>query len=140
MTTISEFNHNPCPKWGATDVNAYFDLFLDESNLTRLVLDNSWGGTSVDLSPAIKAGETVTHLMLNPVDAPVYLRYDNEAGDPECIHGDDLSRIISLLKLKDVADEEFVEGDALVMGADGLFHRYSISDLEARVAALENNQ
>lgn len=142
MTTISEFNHNPCPKWDATDVNAYFDLSLDESNPTRLVLDNSWGETSVDLTPAIKAGESVTHLMLDPVDVPVYLRYDNEAGDSECIHGDDLSRIISMRYLKDVDQGTApVAGDVYMLSGDNIFYTHNLAEFETttnnRLTSLE---
>lgn len=129
MTSITEFNRQPCPSIDATEVNAYFDLSLSESDKTKLVFDNSWGTQTLDLTPAIKAGETITHLMLDPTDSPVYLRFDNEAGDSECIHGNDLSRIISMKYLKDVAQgESLTEGDIYMFGSDLLFHRFSLQD------------
>lgn len=130
MTSITEFNSKPCPQWDASDVNAYFDLRLKDDDKTKLILDNSWGEYVVDLAPAIKAGETITHLMLDPVDEPVYLRFDNEAGASECIHGDDLSRIISMRYLKDVSqDENPSVGDFYVMGADNKFHTRNLSSV-----------
>ena len=135
MTTIAEFNRQECPKVDARDVNAYFELSLNEDYPPELVLENSWGTYTVDLMPAIRYGETKTRMLIDGD----YLRYDGEDDDSDCIEGSALARIIPLTKLKDVDQTTpFVEGDALVMGSDGLFHRYSLSDLEARVAALEN--
>lgn len=135
MTTIDSFYRDECEMIDAKDVNAYFELSLSETYPPELILENSWGTYPVDLMPAIRYGETKTKLLIDGD----YLRYDGEDGDSDCIGGDDLSRIISLSLLKDVDQTTpFVEGDALVMGSDGLFHRYSLSDLEARVAALES--
>lgn len=102
MTMIDGFYNKECKQIDATCVNAFFELGLSEENPTELFLDNSWGKTSVDLLPAIKAGETMTYLKLSPAANPEYLEYDPENGIPQCIHGDDLSRIISMTKLKDV--------------------------------------
>lgn len=103
MTSIDEFYRKDCEKIDASDVNAYLELHLDDQNPAKLVLDSSWGETSVDLTDAVKAAETVTHLSLVPdCDNPTSLQYDPERGDPDCITGDDLSRIISMTKLKDV--------------------------------------
>lgn len=135
MTTIDSFYRDECEMIDAKDVNAYFELSLNETYPSELILENSWGTCLVDLIPAIRYGETKTKLLIDDD----YLRYDGEGGDSDCIEGNDLSRIISLSLLKDVDQTTpFVEGDALVMGSDGLFHRYSLSDLEARVAALES--
>ena len=103
MTSIDEYFRKECEKIDASDVNAYLELRLDDQDPKKLILDSSWGETSVDLTDAVKAAETVTHLSLVPsCDEPVSLQYDPERGDPDCITGDDLSRIISMTKLKDV--------------------------------------
>lgn len=102
MTIIDGFYNKECNQIDPSCVNAFFELGLSEENPTELFLDNSWGKTSVDLLPAIKAGETMTYLKLSPANKPEYLEYDPENGIPQCIHGDDLSRIISMTKLKDV--------------------------------------
>ena len=103
MTSIDEFYRKECEKIDASDVNAYLELRLDDQDPTKLILDSSWGETSVNLTDAVKAAETVTHLSLVPdCDEPTSLQYDPERGDPDCITGDDLSRIISMTKLKDV--------------------------------------
>lgn len=150
ITSLEQFNYKDCELIDPQQVNAYFDLSLDESDPTKLIFDNSWGTQILDLTPAIKAGETVTHLMLDPTTNPVYLRYDNEAGDSECIHGDDLSRIISMKYLKDVYQGSTpAAGDVYMMNADGYFHTYplqtfinnvnsSITSLGNRVSSLEN--
>ena len=141
-TDFHEFNYKQCELIDAQQVNAYFDLSLDDEDPTKLIFDNSWGTQVLDLTPAIKAGETVTHLMLDPENAPVYLRYDNEAGDSECIHGDDLSRIISMRYLKDVDQVTSpVAGDVYMLDSDGLFHTYplqtNITNINNRLSALE---
>lgn len=102
MTTIDGFYNKECKQIDASCVNAFFELGLSEENPTELFLDNSWGKTSVDLGPAIKAGETMTYLKLSPAANPEYLEYDPEDGIPQCIYGDDLARIIPMTKLKDV--------------------------------------
>lgn len=135
MTSITELNRNPCPQIDATDVNAYFDLSLSEEDRTKLIFDNSWGTQTLDLTPAIKAGETITHLMLDPASSPEYLRFDNEAGDSECIAGSDLSSIILMQRLGDVTqDETASEGDFYVMGADDKFHVRSIEEVAEEIS------
>lgn len=99
------------PKW----VDAYVEIKLDPENPTGIILDSSWGEIKLDLESVVKAGETITHLDLAPANNPTVLRYKNEAGDYECISGDDLSRIISLHLLKDVdQSKELVNGATYV--------------------------
>lgn len=130
MTSITEFNRDECPRIDATDVNAYFDLSLSEEDKTKLIFDNSWGTQTLDLTPAIKAGEHIDHLMLDPASSPEYLRFDNEAGDSECIAGSDLSSIILMQKLGDVAQNETAsDGDFYVMGEDNKFHARNIEGI-----------
>lgn len=111
MTIIDGFYNKECNKIDPSCINAFFELGLSEENPTELYLDNSWGKTSVDLLPAIKAGETMTYLKLAPAANPEYLEYDPENGIPQCIHGDDLSRIISMKLLKDVKQTNLTDGD-----------------------------
>lgn len=106
MTTpIEEFNTNPCEKIPGREVAAYFDLWLDDLVNTDLHWDCTWGEGTVDLTPAIKAGETVTNLEISndDDDIPTYLRFNREDEGADCIHGADLSRIIYLQHLKDVS-------------------------------------
>lgn len=111
MSCLEELNESACPKIDPAKIDAYFKLFLDEEDDSILNLDTSWGLTCVDLTPAVKAGETITHLFLSPEDKPTALQYNREDYGREgaendgvdCIEGDDLSRIISMTKLKDVS-------------------------------------
>lgn len=116
MTSIDEYYRKECEKIDASDINAYLELRLDDQDPTKLILDSSWGETSVNLTDTVKAAETVTHLSLVPdCDEPTSLQYDPERGDPDCITGDDLSRIISMTKLKDVdQNTPPVDGDVYI--------------------------
>lgn len=113
MSTIDNFNRiEDCDKIDAKCVDAYIDQHIDEDEPTTLKLQTSWGDSEVDLEPAIKAGETLTTMYLSPDTDPNCLVYEPERGDNICIHGDDLSRIISMTKLKDVRqDVSIANGD-----------------------------
>lgn len=130
MTTpIDSFYRKECGKIDAARcVDAYLKLKLDDENPVNLILESSWGETSVDLTDAIKAGETLTHLFLTPeCGDPISLQYNPERGEPDCIRGDDLSRIISLTKLKDVDQETApVEGDVYIYH-DGKFVTFNLT-------------
>lgn len=102
MTNADEFNVRECDKIDSNCVNAYVDFKLDPNNATGLCLDTSWGGDCLDLIGVVKAGETVTSLELSPADDPNCLVFNREDGQADCITGDELSRIISMTKLKDV--------------------------------------
>lgn len=101
--------NDPCTKIDPWCVDAYFALSLDKDDPTRLVLDNSWKETSTDLTPAVKAAETITHLLLTDTalqyNREDYGREGAENGGVDCIGGDALSRIISMKYLKDVIQE-----------------------------------
>ena len=115
MTNKDSYYQKPCNKIDASCIDAYLELKLDDEDPSKLILDSSWGETSVDLEPAVKDAETLTHLHLSPEEDPEALQYDPERGDPDCIHGDDLSRIISLILLKDVdQNTPPVNGDVLI--------------------------
>lgn len=116
MTSIDYFNHSECNKIDADCINAYATHYLDPENDCTLILETSWGKVPVDLTPAVKCGETCTELSLWPEDCtePTALQYIGECAT-YCIEGDDLSRIISMTKLKDVdQDDTPNNGDVLI--------------------------
>lgn len=134
MTSIDEYFRKECEKIDASDVNAYLELHLDDQDPKKLILDSSWGETSVDLTDAVKAAETVTHLSLVPnCDEPVSLQYDPERGDPDCISGDDLSRIISLTKLKDVDQNTPPTNGDVYIYRDGKWYTFNLQSFVSNV-------
>lgn len=144
MANKDSFYQKKCDKIDAADVDAYIDLSLDPDNPTGVVLDHSWGTQKIDLESIVKAGETVTHMMLDPMPVPEYLRYDPENGESDCIHGDDLSRIISLRYLKDVDQgTRPVNGDVYMYNSeDGKFYTFNLQqymdDTDAHLRQLDN--
>ena len=141
MTSKDSYYQKECNKIDANCVNAYLELKLDDQDPSKLILDHSWGETSVDLGPAVKGSETVTHMYLSPAEAPVALQYDPERGEPDCIHGDDLSRIISLSLLKDVDQvTKPVNGDVLIY-RDGKWYTFNLTaalnTINNRLTAIE---
>ena len=102
MTCNIDFFQKDCEKIDAKCVNAFTEISLNPDEPTLLTESSSWNDTTIDLTPAVKAAETMTYLKLAPDNNPHSLEYIGEDGDPQCIHGDDLSRIISMTKLKDV--------------------------------------
>ena len=134
MTSIDNFYRKECEKIDASDVNAYLELRLDDQDPTKLILDSSWGETSVNLTDAVKAAETVTHLSLVPdCDEPTSLQYDPERGDPDCITGDDLSRIISMTKLKDVDQNTPPTNGDVYIYRDGKWYTFNLQSFVSNV-------
>ena len=125
MTSLSELNQCPCGQIDASGVNAYTKISLTPENPSTLELDTSWDNNTVDLTPAVKNAETITHLFLTPPDAPVSLQFNREDygrdgaenGGVDCITGDQLSAIISMTKLKDVADEAIGNGEVYMFNS-----------------------
>lgn len=112
MTTpIQEFNKKPCCQIDAAMVNAYTNITLDPTNPTGIILDTSWGTVKLDLASIVKAGETITTLELTENG----LCYHKEDGTTDFIHGDDLSRIISMKLLKDVDQSQTIGGGDVYM-------------------------
>lgn len=108
MSTIADFNRiEDCNKIDPLCIDAYTDFNLDPDNPAGLCLHTPWGGDCLDLTSIVKAAETCTTLYLSPDDDPNCLVYEPEekCGDNICIHGDDLSRIISMQYLKDVSQD-----------------------------------
>lgn len=97
-TKSTEFNYKDCEKIDGRQVNAYIDAHLNPENVVELDIESTWGDVAVDLTDAVKAAETITHMELGS-DA---IEYFAEDGHVDCIYGDDLSRIISMHLLKDV--------------------------------------
>lgn len=143
--------YQPCDKLDPQWIDAYTEIRLDPENPTGIILDTSWGEVKLDLASIVKNGETITHLDLAPEDEPTVLRYKNEAGDYECITGDELSRIISLQLLKDV-DQTTAPTDGIVYQYDensGLFvpfnlkafvtaTNHTLNQLSASITNLQN--
>lgn len=140
MTNIDQFFRKECNKIDARCVNAYLELKLDSEDPINLILDSSWGETSVDLTDAIKAGETNTHLFLSPdCGDKTSLQYNPERGGPDCIPGDELSRIISMQLLKDV-DQTVApaEGD-IYYYHNGRFQTFNIIEALAEAASASSD-
>lgn len=161
---IYDLNHDPCATISANKVDAYFTFGTSEENDTTIYLDNSWGCAAIDLEPIIKNGETITTMFLTPKDLPTSLQFNREDygrdyaadGGVDCIHGDDLSRIISMQLLKDVDQTKPIKNGYVYMfnGTTNLFepfdlktfydqtqatlanHESRIDDLEAGLQAL----
>lgn len=167
MVNSTQFEATPCPTIDANDVNAYFTLDLDPVNTSVLRLDTSWGCTTADLTPAVKASETITHLFLTPSVKPTAIQFNREDyGRPEaedggydCITGDELSRILTMQLLKDVDQlQQIKDGMVYIFnGVNDLFEPYNlkefvndtnttltnhtsaITQLEGDVQAIKNN-
>lgn len=106
MSTIYDFNRiEDCDKIDPLCIDAFTEFELDPENNTGICLHTSWGGACLDLSDLVKNAESCTTLYLSPDEDPNCLVYEPEekCGDNICIHGDDLSRIISMQYLKDVS-------------------------------------
>ncbi len=126
MTNADEFNVRECDKIDSNCVNAYVDFKLDPDNATGLCLDTSWGGDCLDLIGVVKAGETVTSLELSPADDPNCLVFNREDGQADCITGDELSRIISMTKLKDVDQVTAPANGDVYMYNNGTWYTFNL--------------
>ena len=118
MSTIADFNRiDDCDKIDPLCIDAYVDFDFDPDSDTGICLHTPWGGNCLDLTDIVKTAETCTTLYLSPEDDPNCLVYEPECGDNICIHGDDLSRIISMQYLKDVTQE--------TAPSDGIVYMYN---------------
>lgn len=143
MSKIEDFNRiEDCNKIDARCVNAAIEADLDPDLPNIFRLRTSWGNTDIDLTPAVKAAETLTTLYLSPTLNPNCLVYEPERGDNICIHGDDLSRIISMRYLKDVA--QVAPTDGVVYMYNENTHLFEPFDLKTTInninVALQNIQ
>lgn len=129
MSTVADFNRiEDCNKIDPQCVDAYAEFDFDPDNSTGICLHTSWGGNCLDLTDIVKEAETCTTLYLSPEENPNCLVYEPECGDNICIHGDDLSRIISMTKLKDVDQTTTPsDGDVYIFNGDtGMFEPFDI--------------
>lgn len=131
MSTVSDFNRiDDCNKIDAQCIDAYTDFSFDPDSDTGICLHTPWGGDCLDLTEIVKNAESCTTLYLSPDDAPNCLVYEPEekCGDNICIHGDDLSRIISMTKLKDVSQTDpILDGNVYIYnGTTGKFEPYDL--------------
>lgn len=130
MSTIADFNRiEDCDKIDPLCIDAYVDFEFDPDNETGICLHTPWGGGCLDLEDIVKAAETCTTLYLSPDTNPNCLVYEPECGDNICIHGDDLSRIISMQYLKDV-DQTTPPSDGIVYMYNGTTHMFEPFDLK----------
>ena len=138
LTNIDSFNRKDCDKIDANCINAFVDFKLDPENPTGICLDTSWGGDCLDLTNIVKEAETCTSLYLSPVEDPNCLAYEGEC-DNYCITGDELSRIISMTKLKDVDQTTApVNGDVYIY-RDGMFYPFNLQEfIDATNNAIAN--
>lgn len=129
MSTVSDFiSTDNCDKIDSQCIDAFSDLTLDEDGLLCSI--TSWGKTCIDLAQAVKDFESCTTMYLSPEDNPNCLVYEPEenCGDNVCIHGDDLSRIISMQYLKDVSQDTSPSDGIVYMYNEetGLFEPYDL--------------
>ena len=137
LTNIDYFNRRDCDKIDANCVNAYVDFHLDPENPTGICLDTSWGGDCLDLTNIVKEAETCTSLYLSPVDNPNCLVYEGEC-ENFCITGDELSRIISMSKLKDV-DQTIAPSDGDVYMFNRETNKFEPFNLEQYINNLDTD-
>lgn len=142
MTANSQFHRTECPQIDALEVNAYFNLDLDEINSNLLKLDTSWGCTVADLSPLIKNNETITTLFITPEGSLQYNREDyGKEGAPnggvDCISGKELSHIVSMQYLKDVDQTQVIQDGCVYIykSDDNLFEPHDLAGFESNTNA-----
>lgn len=132
MSTIADFNRiEDCDKIDPLCIDAYVDFDFDPDSDTGICLHTPWGGNCLDLTEIVKNAESCTTLYLSPDDDPNCLIYEPEekCGDNICIHGDDLSRIISMRYLKDV-DQNTSPSDGIVYMYNGQTNLFEPFDLK----------
>lgn len=145
MSTIDNFNRiDDCDKIDPLCIDAFSNFTLDEEG-GILCVETSWGKQCIDLAKAVKDYESCTSLYLSPEENPNCLVYEKEerCGDNDCIHGDDLSRIISMRYLKDVTQEVRPSDGIVYMfnGDTNLFEPYdlktTIQNINTRLQNIE---
>lgn len=134
MSTVADFNRiDDCDKIDPLCIDAYLEYTYDaENDPTTLCVQSSWGGDCIDLTNIVKTAETLTTLYLSPETDPNCLVYEPERGDNICIHGDDLSRIISMQYLKDV-DQNTPPSDGVVYMYNSQTNLFEPYDLKTAI-------
>lgn len=145
MSTVADFNRiEDCDKIDSQCIDAFSNLTLDEEGI--LCVETSWDKQCIDLAQAVKDYESCTSLYLSPEENPNCLVYEKEerCGDNDCIDGDDLSRIISMQYLKDVAQTGEEPEDGIVYMYNEQTHLFEPYDLKTAITnintAIQNIQ
>lgn len=145
MSTVADFNRiEDCDKIDSQCIDAFSSLTLDEDGI--LCVETSWDKQCIDLAQAVKDYESCTSLYLSPEENPNCLVYEKEerCGDNDCIDGDDLSRIISMQYLKDVAQTGEEPEDGIVYMYNEETHLFEPYDLKTTITnintAIQNIQ
>lgn len=154
MNSFEDLYPDRCCKVDPFYVDAFVDASLNPLALATLVLDSSWGATYLDLTPAVKTAETITHLVLND-KALLFEREDygrDNAPDNgiDCFTGAQISRILSMSLLGDVSQTQKPATGDVYMYNDftGLFSPFALQnfvnttnanvlDLQQRLATAE---
>jgi len=134
MSTVADFNRiDDCDKIDSQCIDAFSSLTLDEEG--TLCVETSWDKQCIDLAQAVKDYESCTSLYLSPEENPNCLVYEKEerCGDNDCIHGDDLSRIISMQYLKDVTQTGEEPEDGIVYMYNEETHLFEPYDLKTTI-------
>ncbi len=134
MSTVADFNRiDDCDKIDSQCIDAFSSLTLDGEGI--LCVETSWDKQCIDLAQAVKDYESCTSLYLSPEGNPNCLVYEKEerCGDNDCIHGDDLSRIISMQYLKDVAQTGEEPEDGIVYMYNEETHLFEPYDLKTTI-------
>lgn len=134
MSNVSNFNRiDDCDKIDSQCIDAFSSLTLDEEGI--LCVETSWDKQCIDLAQAVKDYESCTSLYLSPEENPNCLVYEKEerCGDNDCIDGDDLSRIISMQYLKDVAQTGEEPEDGIVYMYNEQTHLFEPYDLKTTI-------
>lgn len=129
MTSIADFNRiDDCDKISADCIDA--EIRFEQTDDTTVCLYTSWGDYCIDFTEIVKNAETCTTLYLSPEENPNCLVYEPECGDNICITGDELSRIISMTRLKDVDQETApVSGDVYIYnGTTNKFEPFNLTN------------
>ena len=144
MSTIADFNRiEDCDKIDPLCIDAYVDFDFDPDSDTGICLHTPWGGNCLDLTEIVKNAESCTTLYLSPDNNPNCLVYvpEEKCGDNICIHGDDISRIISMRYLKDVAQATPPSDGIVYMynGQTNLFEPFDLKTALSGVSTLIEN-
>lgn len=154
MNSFEDLYPDRCCKIDPFYVDAFVDASLDPLALATLILDSSWGATKLDLTPAVKTAETITHLVLTDAallfEREDYARENAPNNGIDCFTGDQISRILSMTLLGDVSQtQKPVTGDVYMYNDfTDQFTPFAlqsfvnttnaaVTDLQHRVAALE---
>ena len=140
MSTIADFNRiDDCNKIDPSCIDAYVDFDFNPDSDTGICLHTSWGENCLDLTEIVKNAESCTTLYLSPDDNPNCLVYEPEekCGDNICIHGDDLSRIISMQYLKDVT-QDTAPSDGIVYMYNSETELFEPYDLKTTITNINN--